>query len=402
MTSRERVVAALKHQQGDRVPLDIGGIESSGITGIAYAKLREHLGLPAGAPRIFDTMQQIVVVEDDMRRMLEIDTVPLFPEPKRYKPGELSDGAACEIPEGWNPERDNGDWVVRNATGAVVARMPAGGFYFEPCSPPLADVTQTSELDAHTDAITSFDWPSYVDESMVDIGARAKKLFEETDYAIVANLGLHLLAAGQILRGFENFMVDLLVNKTLAHAILERLTDAYIERADAYLAEVGPYVHAVVVNDDLGIQAGPMLSIDCYREMIWPYQKRLFAFIKSKTDAVLVLHSCGSVYRFIPLLIEVGVEALNPVQVSAAEMDTARLKREFGGDLAFWGGGCDTQHVLNAGSPEEIDAEVKCRIDDLAPGGGFVFTQVHNIQPDVPSENVVAMLDAFRKYRDHD
>jgi uroporphyrinogen decarboxylase len=158
-------------------------------------------------------------------------------------------------------------------------------------------------------------------------------------------------------------------------------------------------VQVVLVNDDLGTQQGPMLSIDCYKEMIWPYQKQLFSRIKQKADVFLLLHSCGSVYRFIPYLIEAGIDALNPVQVSAAEMDSAKLKKEFGKDVTFWGGGCDTQRVLNSGTTYEIEEEVKRRIDDLAPGGGFVFTQVHNIQPDVPPASIMTMIETFDKYR---
>ena len=192
-------------------------------------------------------------------------------------------------------------------------------------------------------------------------------------------------------------MTDLLVNKPLAHALLEMLTDAYLRRCERYLERVGDHVQIVLVNDDLGTQQGPMLSPDCYREMLWPYQKRLFGFIKSRADVFLLFHSCGSVRRFIPCFIEAGVDALNPVQVSAAEMDTAALKREFGRDLAFWGGGCDTQYVLPRGTVGEVRDEVRRRINDLAPGGGFVFTQVHNIQPDVPPQNVVAMVEALRE-----
>jgi len=284
-------------------------------------------------------------------------------------------------------------------TGSRSTR-PADGFYFEPCSPPLAEVTRVDELDAHADAITAFDWPAYADESLDAYAARATRLFEETDRAVVANFCMHLLAAGQILRGYEDFMVDLIANKPLVHALMERLVDAYCERADRLLARVGDLVQAVELCDDLGTQNGPMLSLDCYREMILPYQKRLFAHVKSRTDAALLFHSCGSVRAFIPDLIAAGVDALNPVQVSAADMDTAALKRAFGRDITFWGGGCDTQHVLPHGTPAEIAAEVKHRIDDLAPGGGFVFTQVHNIQPDVSPANVLAMLDAVKWYRD--
>jgi len=394
-------VKALRREVPDRVPLDLGGTESSGMTAIAYRNLRAHLDLPPGRIQVFDTLQQLAKIEDDLREQLEVDTVPLYLEPRRWKPGVLSDGTPCEIPERWNPREEEGGWVVRDGAGHVTARMPEDGFYFEPTYAPLADVQQPSELDAHADAIESFDWPSYADESVDDIEARARTLHQETDLAVVANLCMHLLAAGQILRGYENFMVDLLANRTLAHALLERLTDAYVRRCDRVLPRIDKYIQVVLVNDDLGIQSGPMLSIDCYKEMIWPYQKRLFGYVKSKTDAALLLHSCGSVYRFIPFLIEAGIDALNPVQVSAAEMDTKRLKREFGKDLTFWGGGCDTQHVLPRGSAREIEDEVKRRVSDLAPGGGFVFTQVHNIQPDVPPENVLAMVDALSKYRDY-
>jgi len=397
MTSRERVVAALRHQEPDRIPLDIGGTESSGFTAIAYNRLRAHLGLPQGRTQIFDVYQQVVKIEDDVREALGIDTVPLIIEPRRWKPFTLPDESPCEIPELWCPEPQGGGLGVRDEAGHIIARMPEGGLYFEPVYAPLADVADPSQLDDHAATIEAFDWPSYADESLDDIAARAKHLFETTDYAIVGNLLVHLLAAGQLLRGYEQFMMDLLVNQPLAHTLLERLTDAYIRRADRYLDAVGDCLQVVLVNDDLGTQAGPMLSPDCYREMIFPYQKRLFGHIKGRRpDLFLLFHSCGSVYRFIPSLIEAGVDALNPVQVSAAEMDTATLKREFGRDLTFWGGGCDTQHVLNSGDPQAIAAEVTRRVADLSPGGGFVFTQVHNIQPDVAPANVVGMVDALR------
>jgi len=400
MTSRERVVAALRHEEPDRVPLDIGGTESSGLTGIACNSLRAHLGLPQGKTQIFDVYQQIAKLEPDLRDALGIDTVPLLLEPLAWKPFALPDGSPCEIPETWRPEPDEqGDLVVRNDAGTVVARLPQGGFYFEPVHAPLAAVEEPAELDEHAAAIESFDWPSFADESLDHVAARAERLFRDTDLAIVGNLQLHLLAAGQLLRGYEQFMIDLLVNQPLAHALLERLVDAYTRRADRYLDRVGHLIQVVLLNDDLGTQTGPMLSPTCYREMIFPHQKRLFAHIKAKRpELFLLFHSCGSVRRFIPSLIELGVDALNPVQVSAAEMHTAELKSEFGAQITFWGGGCDTQHVLNRGTPRDVANEVRRRIHDLAPGGGFVFTQVHNIQPDVPPANIVAMVEALRKH----
>ena len=391
MNSRERVIAALNHEIPDRIPRDLGGTESSGVTGIAYNRLRKHMGLPAAPPRIFDVYQQVGLVDEDIRAAFNIDTVPLVYKPREWKPFHLADGSPCLIPAGWDPQPDGEDWVVWDHRGNAVARMPAGGFYFEPVHFPLADVSDPSELDAHAQEFESFDLPAIMDEGWNSLAERAQRLHAETDYAVVGNFLVHLLAAGQMLRRYDNFLVDLLLNKRLAHAILERLTEAYCCRAEIYLNTVGPYIDVILVNDDLGTQTGPMLSPAVYREMILPYQKRLFGFIKQRAQVPLLLHSCGSVRQFIPDLIEAGVDALNPVQVSAAGMDPAELKREFGRDLVFWGGGCDTQNVLCRRSPEEVKAEVRRRAANLAPGGGFVFTQVHNIQPDVPPENIIAM-----------
>ncbi|MFC1608514.1 uroporphyrinogen decarboxylase family protein, partial [Candidatus Latescibacterota bacterium] len=349
---------------------------------------------------VFDVFQQVVKIENDVREIIKPDTVPLLMEPLHWKPFRLSDNSQSSIPEKWYPEADgNGGYEVRNSLGTVTARMPSGGFYFEPVNPPLASITKVGDMKAFKQEIESFDWPSFSDESLDRIGVRARWLYRKTTRAVVANLQLHLLAAGQILRGYEQFMVDLIINKRLAHGLLRRLTEAYIKRCERYFDSTSKYIQVVLVNDDLGMQSGPMLDPALYREMVWPYQKRLFDFIKSKTDAFILFHTCGSVYRFIPSLIEAGVDALNPVQVTAAEMDTKRLKREFGKDITFWGGGCDTQQVLRNGSRQDIHDEVKRRIDDLACGGGFVFTQVHNIQPDVPPENIMAMYEAYGLYR---
>ncbi|MBE9565260.1 MAG: hypothetical protein IMF16_00725, partial [Proteobacteria bacterium] len=214
----------------------------------------------------------------------------------------------------------------------------------------------------------------------------------------VLNFQSHLLAAGQILRGFEAFMMDLVLDPKLADALLSELVDTYCQRADQLFPALGDAVDVVLVNDDLGIQTGPMLSPDLYRKRIKPHQKRLFAHLKASSGRPLLVHTCGSVRWAIPDLIEIGMDALNPVQVSAAGMESAGLKRDFGRDITFWGGGCDTQHVLSRGSVQEVEEEVKRRIADFAPGGGFIFCQVHNVQPEVPPENVVAMLEAANEY----
>jgi uroporphyrinogen decarboxylase len=401
MDQRKRILDTLAHRAADRVPLDLGGTESSGVTGIAYHKLRDVLGLEPRAPKMFDVYQQVCLIDDDLRDALGIDTVALHFLPSEWKPALLPDGSPCEIPARWNPvTQPDGSQTVTDAEGNVTARMPAGGFYFEPVHTPLADVTHPDEFDAFGDAIDRFDWPGFADEPMEDFIERAEALHAKGG-AVVFNLQTHLLAAGQMLRGYEQFMIDLLAEPELAHALLARLTASYMARAAMLLASLGPFVDVMLVNDDLGTQTGPMMSIATYREMLLPYQRQLFACIKGCIDAPLLLHSCGSVIEFLPDLLDAGIDAINPVQVSAAGMDPRELKARFGDRLTFWGGGCDTQSVLAGGTPQDVADEVKRRMDVLAPGGGFVFTQVHNIQPDVPAKNMLAMFETFAKLREY-
>jgi uroporphyrinogen decarboxylase len=394
MTGRERILAALKHQEPDRVPVDFGGTESSGITAVAYNRLKRRLGLPLGA-RVVDPYQHVVLVEEEVKRRFSAAAEMLIPEPKRWRSASLPDGTPCGLPEGWRTVvRPDGTEEALDSAGRTIARRSASGHHFDAVSPPLAAVERPSQLRRFRDVISAYDWPAYADEGIESLAARAGRLRQATKRALVFNFLVHILAAGQMLRGYEAFMADLVLNPGLAEALLTALVDAYCERADRVLAALGDSIDVLLVNDDLGTQSGPMLSPDLYRKLIKPHQRRLFAHLKSRTEAALLLHSCGSVRYAIPDLIEIGVDALNPVQVSAAGMDSAELKREFGRDLTFWGGGCDTQHVLSRGTVAEVREEVKRRIGDLAPGGGFVFCQVHNIQPEVPPENVMAMLDA--------
>ncbi len=396
MTSRERVVAALARRQPDRAPLDIGATESSGMTGMAYNRLCRFLGI-RGMGRIFDPYQQVVLIERPVLDALEIDAVALHFEPRRWKPTTLPDGTPCEIPEGWNEVKlSDGSREVRGPDGRLQARMPAGGFYFEPGEPPLAHVTSASEIHPGLPAIAGFDLPGFSDESWSERAARARAL-HETGRAVVGNLCCHFLAAGQTLRGYTTFMCDLLAEEALAEALLESLCSAYIRRADEYVKHLGAYLDVILVNDDLGTQNGPMISPEVYRRMIKPWQKRFFAHLHGLFPGALLLHSCGAISEFIPDLIEVGIDAINPVQISAKGMEPERLKREFGRDILFWGGGCDTQRVLNQGTPGQVRSEVRRNKAIFGAGGGFVFTQVHNIQPDVPPENVMAMVKALRE-----
>jgi len=228
--------------------------------------------------------------------------------------------------------------------------------------------------------------------------ARARSLYEETDYAILGGFGGNILEAGQFLRGWEQFMMDLAADPEFTHAMLGRLTEWHLANLERYLDAVGDHIQIIQMGDDLGTQIATQLSPAMYREYVKPCHKAIYRYVREHSDVAVFLHSCGSIYQLIPDLIEAGVEILNPVQTSAANMDPRRLKDEFGDRLAFWGGGCDTQTVLPAATPEEIREHVRERMEIFKPGGGFVFNQIHNVQPNVPPENVVAMLDAAYEF----
>lgn len=394
MTSRQRVLDALARHNTGAPPVDLGGTESSGLTVGAHRGLRRHLGMPLEPPRVMEVMQMVVLLEDDLLERFGIDTVCLIPQPVHWRPFTMPDGSPCLVPEGFAPVEHDDGFVVHGGDGEAVARMPSGGFYFEPVNPPLADLDGPRELDNHLDTIHRFDWPSFCDESLTTFTRRACAL-HASGRAVVANLQCHLLAAGQILRGFERFMMDLVLDPILAEALLERLLEGYLGRCRRVLEAAGPHIDVVLLNDDLGTQAGPMLSPELYRRLVKPRQARLVDLVKRTFGKPVLFHSCGSVRAFLGDLVDIGIDAINPVQVSAAGMEAEMLVEQFGRHVSFWGGCCDTQRVLPRQSPEQVREHVQRQVDTLNRHGGLVCTQVHNVQPDVQPENVQAMLESF-------
>ena len=399
MNHRERVLAALRHEEADRVPIDFGATVDSTIMATAYQAFRQELGLGSGLIRVLDIAQQTAVIEEDVRKAIGVDLAPVFKEPKELRAGSLTDGSPAELPARFRPERQaDGSRIVRDQDGNVLFKMPKRGHYYDPVYAPLANATGTGDLNRHNDAIVNYDTPSYLDKSFEEQAEEVKALRENSDYALVGTFGGHILQAGQVLRGWEEFFIDLLKNKDFAHALMERLTEANLAYLERYTATIAPYVDVIQFEEDLGMQDRPLMRPELYREMIKPYHERLYAFAKSRCDAYLLLHTDGAVAPLIPDFIEMGVDAINPVQVSAAGMDSKALKKEFGRDITFWGGGCDSQVILPYGSLQEVEYEVKRRIDDLAPGGGFVFAPIHNVQAGVPPENAAAMFRTAREY----
>jgi len=396
MTSRERILAAINHGEPDRVPIDVGGTEVTGLHGVAYNRLKAHLGISSGRTRLFHVYMQLAAVEEGIRQRFHGDVVRLSFETTSWKPSKLYDGSPCEVPERWSPvATEDGGEALLGIDGKPIIQRHASSPWFSPVGPVLPFIQTAADVKQYVHALRILDRSAWLDETVDDLAARAKIIRENADRAIAGVFGGHIFAAAQLVRGMSNFMCDLAMNESLATTLMETIAELHMEEFEHYIAALGPYLDVICVADDLGTQQGPQLDPNMWRRLVKPSMQKLYGFMKARMKhAKLFLHSCGSVYDFIPDLIEMGVDILNPVQVTAANMDSAKLKAEFGKDLVFWGGGCDTQTILPLGTPAQVREEVARRIDDLAPGGGFVFAQVHNIQPDVPPENMVAMWEA--------
>ena len=404
MNSRERVIYALEHKEPDRVPVDLGGMRSTGITAITYNNLKRFLGINSGRTRVYDYVQQVAEVEIEILKIIGGDVLPvsiMISGPKTWRKSTLPDGSPCEVPDTFNPVlMPDGSRVVRNNEGIIIGKMPKGGYYFDSVYHPLKKAFSIEDLEENEDKLCSTLWSaSPVSEEIVEaLHFHAKYLYENTEYALMLNDAGGVYEWAQDLMGWNTFMVNLLKNPEVISTLLDKLVEININRLQKILPAINKYVQVVQIADDLGMQQGPQISPELYREIVKPRHKKLCRFIKENCNAHIFLHTCGAIKEFIPDFVDIGVDAINPVQVSAKGMDTARLKEEFGDKIVFWGGGCDTQRILPFGTPKNVEEEVKRRITDLASGGGFVFTQVHNIQIGVPPENIVAMYEAVKKY----
>lgn len=397
--SRERVLAALEHKETDLVPVDISGHRSSGIAAIAYPKLRKLLGLPPRPVRVYDIIQQLAVVDDDVLGRFGVDTIELgrgfAQDEKSWQPWTLPDGTACFVPTWTQIERENNRWIIRSDSGRILAHMPDGSLYFEQTYFPFLE---DDDLDSIQDVFGESMWtaiaspPGPVDKKKLSEGA--KRLRAVTDRAIIGLFGGNLFEVGQFLYRNDRFMMLLAAEPRHAHRFLDKLVEFHLANLERFLTAVGEHIDIILFGDDLGMQTGPMMSPKMYCEFFKPRHKLLFTRAKELADVKVMLHCCGGVRELLPHLIEAGLDAINPVQISCAGMDAGRLKAEFGNDITFWGGGCDTRDVLPNGTPQQVAEHVKKQVKILSPGGGFVFQQVHNILANVPPENIVAMFDA--------
>jgi uroporphyrinogen decarboxylase len=398
MTSRERVLKALRHEETDRIPIDFGGMASTGIMAIAYERLKEYLGITGGQTRVFDIGQQLAEVEPVILSRFGVDVISLEnsmgeAQPGLWKPWKLPNSTACQIPAGVDlrPDEESGGWLIWE-NGIPSQLMSPNSLYFKQIFHPLAEFTNAEELEAVPRPVLS-------DEELQFLEMRAKFMNENTDFAIMANYGGSILEVGQSLRGWDLFMMDLASGGAFVEDLIEGIVETQLQNLSLYLEAVGDYVQIIQFGDDLGTQDRPQMSRQMYQKYLKPGHQKLYRHVHQNSDCAVFLHSCGSIYAHIPDLIEAGVDILNPVQTSARNMAPHQLKAEFGDQITFWGGGCDTQQVLPNATPEEIAQHVTERINIFAPGGGFVFNQIHNIQADIPPENIVAMFDAAINFR---
>ena len=362
---RERVIISLNHTEPDRVPLDLGGRVSSMMQN-AYYKLKKHMRLDECG---YDTINSdwFTVEEFDERvlKYLDIDFRRVF----------LKSSSEYE-----KIVRDDGTWIDE-----LGFTRKFSGVYGELVDHPLRQAKDIED-------IKNFKFYDAYDPARVEgLKQRVEYLFNETDYAIVAAGAVGgLLETCNWFRGFDQFPVDLMLNKKLAHALLDKLSTYYIELMDSFLSIVGPYIQMVEMADDMAMKDNLFISPDLYREMILPYYRKLLDFVRSKTNAKIFHHSCGSVLKAGDILIDAGVDILNSLQPRAKGMDTTFLKDNYGYKLSFHGG-IDIQNVMPYGSTEDVENEAKRRIAIYAPGGGYIFCCAHDILDDVPPENVLAL-----------
>jgi len=410
VTPRQRILSAIDHREPDRVPVDLGATPSSGISATAYGRLKAHLDLQAGHTRIYDVVQQLAQPEESILDRFGVDVLDIgraFNErDEDWCDIRLANGDAAQYPTWFRPvARSDGSFDAELA-GETIARMPAGGTFFDQtCFPYLDGYPETFEsLD---DAMGRVLWAALVHSPWDHAGetdfweqlrARTLRLRESSDRALMVVCGCNLFEWGTFLRRMDNFLMDLFT----APADVGRLLDALMERHLATLEKVcravGDICDILRFGDDLGMDSGPFMPPELYRTLFKPRHRQLCEYVHSHSGMKTFLHSCGSIYELLPDLIEAGYDVINPVQTNCRDMEPRRLKDEFGADITFWGGGCDTRHVLNRATPQEVKDHVRERLEILSPGGGFVFNPVHNILPEVPPENVVAMFDAVAEF----
>ena len=379
MTCWERVRKALNHEIPDRIAIDLGGFQT-GIHRIAYETLLDHFGM-ADEVNILDPVQQLAKPSEKVLERFHVDI--------RYVCAHAPDGFEGRIEHN---VRDGLGWHDFKDEFGVIWSMPDDQqLYMDISHHPLAD--------AGVADLNDYPFPDGGDMSRFS-GVRdvALELSKETPYALSTGIGGVVYEFCWYMRGLEQWFLDMIENPAFCEALLEKTLKFWMDYYTGFLTEAGDLIDIVMIGDDLAGQQGPLFSPDFYRRIVKPRQKKLIQHIRSLTDAKIWYHTCGSCFTLIPELLDNGIDILNPVQISANNMDPKELKKQYGRKLVFWGGGCDSQHVLPFASPEEVAQHVRKNVETFKTGGGYVFSNVHNIQAGVPAENIVAMYDAAYEF----
>jgi uroporphyrinogen decarboxylase len=411
MTPRERILASIAHEEPDRVPVDLGSTPSSGISAIAYNRLKNYLGISESPTLVYDVVQQLAQPEEWALDRFGADVLDIGrafnTESEDWYDVSLPDGSPARYPAWFHPQPQvDGSLDVLLPDGTRIATMPPGATFFDQtCFPYLDgypdDYAGLPEAMAkvHWAALAHSPWDSAArPDFWTALRERALALRQSSDRALMIVCGCNLFEWGTFLRRMDNFLMDLVESPAEVERLLDALVEAHLATLEKVCAAVGDVADILRFGDDLGTDAGPFMSPDVYARLFKRRHATLCAYVHRHSRMHTFLHSCGSIYRLLPDLIEAGYDIINPVQTSCRDMEPERLKREFGQDITFWGGGCDTREVLNHAAPQKVRDHVRRRLEIFAPGGGYVFNTVHNILPDVPPENVVAMFEAVAEY----
>ncbi|HJL54034.1 MAG TPA: uroporphyrinogen decarboxylase family protein [Arenicellales bacterium] len=415
MKSRERIQCALNHQEPDCVPIDFGGHRSSGIAAIAYAKLKKALGISSGGIYVYDMIQQLAIIEPEVLDAVGSDVVELgrgfMLDDNDWQDWVLPDGTPCKIPGFINVDKRGNHSYLHSDDGVDLAIQTEGCLYFEQLHWPWLDQNpDEQDFSDLEDALKYTMWTGIpgiptlgvhfppTDEGYQQLADGVRKMRESTDRAIVGLFGGNLFEVPQFLYRNDNYFMHMGRHPEGCERLSQSLCNFYMPRLERWLEAVAPYIDVVLFGDDLGGQGGPLISQDMYRRYYKPWHTKLWQRVKELAPNVNIhMHTCGGIEPLLNDLIEAGLESANPVQITCKGMEPEHLKRNYGDRFTFWGGGCDTQHVLSSGTPDQVRENVRELVSVWAPGGGFVFQQVHNILADVPPENIIAMFEAVRE-----
>jgi uroporphyrinogen decarboxylase len=412
MTSRERIIRAMNHQPVDRIPVDFGGHRSSGIMAIAYAKLKQVLGITSGNIYIYDVVQQLAIVEQPVLDAFNVDVIEMgrgfLRDEGNWKEWQLPDGTLCKIPDYITIVRKGDVNYLLNQEGVEVAVQKPGCLYFETFVYPMAErsfeqetFSDLEEMEKHVmwNAAPHPGGHLSLDEGgLRRLEKQARALRMSTDRAIYGLFGGSLFEGPQNLFRNDNFLLYLMMYPDKIHQLMEIVCDTHIRNLEKWIAAVGSSIDVIGFGDDFGGQNGPLISPDTYLKFFKPYHKKMWQRVKELSDLKINLHCCGSVEPLLDDFIDAGLDAINPVQISSRGMDSAHLKEKYGDRICLWGGGCDTQRILPNGTPEEVKQHVIRQIALLVKNSGFVFQQVHNIMANVPPVNIIAMFEAVNAF----